>query len=255
VSLEFLIEFLIGGITVHSFSRQIMAKQEAKKIIGDAISSGRKSLLEPDALELLKAFGIPVSEYIIVHDAAEAKDAADKIGYPVVLKVVSRDILHKTEAGGVMAGLKNAQEVEDSFNEMIFELSDHYATAKIEGFLIERMVDKGVEVIVGGVRDAQFGPAVMFGIGGVIVELLKDVSFRLAPVTKEECLEMVKEIKAYPLLTGYRGSGIVNLDAISDVIIKIGSIMEELEEIKEMEINPLIAYPDGVIAVDARIML
>src|SRR3989338_9727811 len=138
---------------------------------------------------------------------------------------------------------------------MIFELSDHYATAKIEGFLIERMVDKGVEVIVGGIRDAQFGPAVMFGVGGVAVELLKDVSFRLAPVTKKECLEMIKEIKAYPLLTGYRGSEPCDIDAIANVIIKIGNIMSEMGDVKEMEINPLIVYPKSVIAVDARMVL
>jgi len=232
-----------------------MTKQEAKKLITDAIQSGRTSLLEPEAKEILKAWEIPVPPNFIAKDKDMAIGAANNIGYPVVLKVVSRDILHKTEAGGVMAGLKNAQEVEDSFNEMIFELSDHYATAKIEGFLIERMVDKGVEVIVGGIRDAQFGPAVMFGIGGVIVELLKDVSFRLAPVTKEECLAMMEEIKAYPLLAGYRGAEPADLDAIADVIIKIGNIMAEAVDIKEMEINPLIVYPEGAMAVDARVVL
>ena len=232
-----------------------MTKQEAKKFINDAVQSGKKSLLEPEAKEILKAWEIPLPPNFVVKDKDAVIGAANNIGYPVVLKVVSRDILHKTEAGGVMAGLKNAQEVEDSFNEMIFELSDHYATAKIEGFLIERMVDKGVEVIVGGIRDAQFGPAVMFGIGGVMVELLKDVSFRLAPVTKEECLAMMEDIKAYPLLAGYRGAEPADLDAIADVIIKVGNIMAGVVEIKEMEINPLIVYPEGAIAVDARVVL
>src|SRR3990167_727256 len=232
-----------------------MIQQEAKKIIDDAIQSGRKSLLEPEAKALLSLFDIPVPKNVFVRSAEDGVNAANNMGYPVVLKVVSRDILHKTEAGGVMAGLKNAQEVEDSFNEMIFDLSDHYATAKIEGFLIERMVDKGVEVIVGGIRDAQFGPAVMFGIGGVIVELLKDVSFRLAPVTKEECLAMMEEIKAYPLLAGYRGAEPADLDAIADIIITVGNIMAEAVDIKEMEINPLIVYPEGAMAVDARVVL
>src|SRR4030067_1756643 len=232
-----------------------MTKQEAKKFIDDAVQSGRKSLLEPEAKEILKAWEIPVPPNFIAKDKDMAIGAANNIGYPVVLKVISSDILHKTEAGGVMAGLKNAQEVEDSFNEMIFELSDHYATAKIEGFLLERLVEKGVEVIVGGIRDAQFGPAVMFGIGGVIVELLKDVSFRLAPVTKEECLAMMEEIKAYPLLAGYRGAEPADPDALADVIIKIGNIMAGVVEIKEMEINPLIVYPEGAIAVDARVVL
>lgn len=231
-----------------------MTKQEAKKIINDAVVAGRKSLLEPEALGVLKAWEIPVPEYVVVKDVDEAISAAKNIGCPVVLKVISADILHKTEAGGVKAGLKNEQDVKDAFNEMIFALSDDHPTALIEGFLIEKMADKGVEVIIGGIRDAQFGPAVMFGVGGVMVELLKDVSFRLAPVTKEECLEMIKEIKAYPLLTGYRGAEPCDIDAIADVIIKIGNIMSEMDDIKEMEINPLITYPDKVIAVDARVI-
>ncbi len=232
-----------------------MTQQEAKKIITDAIQSGRKSLLEPEAKALLKAWEIPVPQYFVAKDKSLAIGAANNIGYPVVLKIVTSDIIHKTEAGGVKTGLKNDQDIDDAFNEMMFEISDHYATAKIEGFLIEKMADKGVEVIVGGIRDAQFGPTVMFGIGGVMVELLKDVSFRLAPVTKVECLEMIKEIKAYPLLTGYRGSEPCDIDAIADVIIKVGNIMSEMDDIKEMEINPLITYPDKVIAVDARVIL
>ncbi|MBI3398724.1 MAG: acetate--CoA ligase family protein [Deltaproteobacteria bacterium] len=232
-----------------------MTQHEAKKFITDAIQSGRKSLLEPEALDILKAWEIPVPEYVVVKDAEEAVSAANKIGYPVVLKVISSDILHKTEAGGVKTGLKNAQDMEDAFNEMMFDLSDHYATAKIQGFLIERMADKGTEVTIGGVRDAQFGPAVMFGLGGIMVELLKDVSFGLVPVTKEECIEMMKEIKAYPLLTGYRGSEPCDIDAVADIIIKVGGIMNEIDGIKEMEINPLIVYPQRSMAVDARMVL
>ncbi|MBI5047719.1 MAG: acetate--CoA ligase family protein [Deltaproteobacteria bacterium] len=232
-----------------------MTQQESKKLITYAIQSGRTSLLEPEAKALLSTFDIPVPKNVFVRSVEDGVDAANNMGYPVVLKVVSSDILHKTEAGGVKTGLKNEQEIADSFNEMIFDISDRHVTAKIEGFLIERMVDKGIEVIIGGIRDAQFGPAVMFGVGGVAVELLKDVSFRLAPVTKEECLEMIKEIKAYPLLSGYRGSEPCDIDTIADVIIKVGNIMNEMNEITEMEINPLIVYPEGVMAVDARVVL
>ncbi|MBI5328934.1 MAG: acetate--CoA ligase family protein [Deltaproteobacteria bacterium] len=232
-----------------------MTKQEAKKIITDAIQSGRKSLLEPEAKALLSSFNIPVPKNVFVRSAEGGVNAANNMGYPVVLKVVSMDILHKTEAGGVVTGIRGAGDMQDSFNEMIFELSDRNTTARIEGFLIEKMVDKGIEVIIGGMRDSQFGPAVMFGIGGVMVELLKDVSFRLTPVTKDECLEMMREIKAYPLLTGYRGSKPCDIDAIADVIIKVGDIMCEMDVIKEMEVNPLIVYPDGVMAVDARVLL
>lgn len=232
-----------------------MTKQEAKKLIADAIQSGRKSLLEPEAKEILKAWEIPVPQHFVAKDKSLAIGAANNIGYPVVLKVISSDILHKTEAGGVLVGLKNEQDIDDAFNEMIFAISEHNTTASIEGFLIEKMVGKGVEVIIGGIRDAQFGPAVMFGVGGVTVELLKDVSFRLAPVAKDECLAMINEIKAYPLLAGYRGGEPCDIDAIADIIIKVGSIMNEIDGIKEMEINPLIVYPDGAVAVDARVVL
>jgi len=232
-----------------------MTKQKAQKIISDAVASSRKSLLEPEALDVLKTWEIPVPECVVVKDVEEAVSAAKNIGYPVVLKVISPDILHKTEAGGVKTGLKNEQEIVDSFNEMIFDISERHTTAKIEGFLIEKMVDKGIEVIIGGIRDAQFGPAVMFGVGGVMVELLNDVSFRLAPVTEEECIEMMMEIKSYPLLTGYRGAEPCDMDAITNIIIKVGSIMHEVDGIREMEINPLIAYPKGVMAVDARVIL
>ena len=232
-----------------------MNQEGAKKIITDAVQSGRKSLLEPEVLGVLKACDIPVPQYFVAKDKSLAIGAANNIGYPVVLKILSSDIIHKTEAGGVKTGLKNDQDIDDAFNEMMFDISDNCATARVEGFLIEKMADKGIEVIVGGIIDAQFGPAVMFGVGGVTVELLKDVSFRLAPVTKVECLEMIKEIKAYPLLTGYRGSEPCDIDAIADVIIKVGDIISEMDDIKEMEINPLITYPDKVIAVDARVIL
>ncbi|HAG49853.1 MAG: acetyl-CoA synthetase [Deltaproteobacteria bacterium GWC2_42_51] len=232
-----------------------MIQQEAKKLITDAIASGRKSLLEPEAKEIIKAWGIPVPPFFVAKDRNLAMGAGNNIGYPVVLKVISGDILHKTEAGGVRMGLKNEQEVEEAFNEMIFEISDHMPTARIEGFLIEKMAAKGVEVIVGGIRDAQFGPAVMFGLGGMTVELLKDVSFRLAPVTREECLDMISEIKAHPLLTGYRGAEPSDIDVIVDCIIKVGNIMDAVDEIKEMEVNPLIVYEKGAMAVDARVVL
>jgi acetate---CoA ligase (ADP-forming) subunit beta len=232
-----------------------MNQEVVKKIITDAIQAGRSSLLEPEVLGVLKACDIPVPQYFVAKDQSLAIGAANNIGYPVVLKIVSGDIIHKTEAGGVKTGLKNDQDLDDAFNEMMFDISDNCATARIEGFLIEKMADKGIEVIVGGIRDAQFGPAVMFGVGGITVELLKDVSFRLAPVTKAECLEMIKEIKVFPLLTGYRGSQPCDIDAIADVIIKVGNIMSEMGDVKEMEINPLIVHPKSVLAVDARMVL
>lgn len=234
-----------------------MIKGNNYEIIKTALKEGRKSLLEHEAKAFLKRFGIPMPESIVVNnvDEADVINAANMLGYPVVIKVISSGILHKTEAGGVRVGLNNEDELKDAFNEMRFQIANAYPDAELFGFLVEKMVKKGIEIIIGGVKDEQFGAAVMFGIGGIMVEIMKDVSFRLAPVTKEECLEMFQEIKAYPLLRGYRGYPSANLDIIADYLIKIGNIINETDNIKEIEINPLIAYHNTAIAVDVRILL
>jgi acetyl-CoA synthetase (ADP-forming) len=232
-----------------------MDKESIERLVTEAAGRGAKTLFEPDVKGILRASSIPVPMYKVVKDLAEALREAESIGYPIVLKVVSSDIIHKSDVGGVMTNLKDAEDVESAWSEMLFSLADNAPIAKIEGFLIEEMAPRGVEVIVGGLRDEQFGPAVMFGIGGVAVELLKDTSFRLAPVEKEEALEMMTEVKGYRFLKGLRGGEPSDIGAVSEVIVKLSKIIDCAEGVKELEINPLVVFEKGVLAVDARAVL
>jgi len=232
-----------------------MDTRAIEKIVKEALSLGRKNLLEPEAKAIIGHASIPVASHRVVKDVVGAIEAAKEINYPVALKVVSPDILHKSDAGGVSLNIKDASELETRWTQMILELADEMPLSAIEGFLVEEMAPPGTEVIIGGIRDAQFGPAVMFGLGGVAVELLKDVSFRLAPVTKEEAFAMMAEVKSFPLLTGYRGSTYKDLDAIANAIMKVGEILTEVSSIKELEINPLVVYERGAVAVDARAII
>lgn len=225
------------------------------RIVKEALSVGRKVLVEPEAKEVLRLASFQVPRSRVVKDVAGALEAANEIGFPVALKVVSPDILHKSEAGGVALNIMNAKELEIKWSEILLGISDDYPAALIEGFLVEEMVRGGAEVIIGCVRDEQFGPAVMFGIGGVTVELMKDVSFRLAPVTREEAFEMMGEVRGFPVLTGFRGQTIKDLDAIAEAIMKLGEIMVHAHGIKELEINPLIVHERGAVVADARAVL
>ena len=225
------------------------------RIVKEALSVGRKVLVEPEAKEVLRLASFPLPRSKAVKDVAGAIDAAREIGFPVALKLISPDIMHKSDAGGVFLNIMDEQEIEEKWSQIILGVADDYPTALIEGFLIEEMVKKGAEVIIGCVRDEQFGPAVMFGIGGVTVELMKDVSFRLAPITRGEAFEMMGEVKGFPILTGYRGQTVKDLDAIADALIKLGDIVGRIEGIKEFEINPLIVHERGAVVADARAVL
>lgn len=226
-----------------------------ERIVKEALSVGRKVLVEPEAKEVLKLAGMAVPRSKVVKDVSGALEAAKEIGFPVALKLVSPDILHKSEAGGIALNIKNEKELEIRWSEIILGVSDEYPTALIEGFLVEEMVRSGAEIIAGGIRDAQFGPAVMFGIGGTMVELMRDVSFRLAPLTREEAFEMMGEVKGFPVLTGYRGQSVKDLDAIAEALLKLSEIMGSVEGIKELEINPLIIHERGCVVADARAVL
>jgi acyl-CoA synthetase (NDP forming) len=234
---------------------QDIDKKGIDKLVGEAKGQGFRTLIEHEVKTILKASEIPVPRFKVVKDMAEAVKGAEHIGYPVVLKVISHDILHKSEASGVITNLKDTNDIESAWSEMLFNVADNAPTARIEGFLIEEMAPQGIEVIVGGLRDEQFGPVVMFGIGGVAVELMKDTSFRLAPVEKKEALEMMTEVKGYRLLTGLRGAKPRDIDAVGDVIVKLSRILDTADGIKELEINPLVVYEKGVVAVDARAIL
>jgi acetyl-CoA synthetase (ADP-forming) len=232
-----------------------MNKQEAKKLIKDVLSSNRRTLLESEAKKLISAWGISGPISVLIKKKKDIEAEAKKLTPPYVLKVVSQDILHKSEVSGVVTDIKNIKELNNVWTKMARNISHKMPAARIEGFLLEEMSPKGVEIIIGGLRDAQFGPVVMFGIGGIAVELMKDVSYRLAPLNKKEALEMIKEVKGYPLLTGFRGSKPADIKSLSGAIIKLSEILIEIEDIKEIEINPLLVYEKGVMAVDVRVVL
>ena len=228
--------------------------EKAKEIIEKAKNEGRP-LVEPEAKEILKLYGVPVPDFKVARNEEEAVKFSNEIGYPVVMKIVSPQIIHKSDAGGVKVNIKNEEEARKAFREIMENAKKYKPDADLWGVIIYRMLPLGKEVIIGMIRDPQFGPAIMFGLGGIFVEILKDVSFRVAPVTKEEALEMIKEIKAYPILAGARGEKPVDIDALADMIVKIGDMATELPEIKELDINPIFAYEDSAVAVDARMLL
>jgi acetyl-CoA synthetase (ADP-forming) len=228
---------------------------KAKDIINKALNEGRKILLEPEAKMLCKEYGIPTPEFTLAKNVNEAIDFAEKIGYPVVLKIVSPDIIHKTEAGGVLIDLKNRDDVKKGFEKIIENVRNYRPNAKIVGILVQKMAPQSTEIIVGGIKDPQFGPTLMFGLGGVFVEVLKDVTFRVAPITEDDAKEMIKEIKAYPILKGYRGEKPKDESAIVKILLAASKLMLENEEIDQMDLNPIMVYEKGASVVDARIIL
>ncbi len=226
-----------------------------EKIVEKILASGRKIALPDESLEIVKLFGIDAPDYALVKTAREAVEVSKEIGFPLVLKIASPDALHKSDMGGVAMDLKNVQEVERSYNKIIDNLKRNVPNARIAGALIQKQIPEATHLIVGGLYDEQFGPAVMFGLGGVFVELFKDVSFRIAPVTETEALEMVKEIKAYPVLSGYRGAKMLDITQLTQTIVNISELISNINAIKEVELNPLFVYEKDVSAVDARIIL
>lgn len=230
-----------------------MNKVEA--IFNEARKAGRRHLLEPEAKSVCMEYGIPVTKFKVAKSEAEAIKFSEEIGYPVVLKIVSPDIVHKSDVGGVIVNLKDAQDVRGAYRQILEKVKKHRADAKIEGILVEEMAPASTEVIVGAVKDPQFGPAIMFGIGGIFVEILKDVTFRLAPIDEEEAREMIAEVKAYPLLKGYRNLPPADINAIVDVLLKASKLVTEHQEIKELDLNPIMVYEKGAKTVDARIIL
>jgi acetyl-CoA synthetase (ADP-forming) len=225
------------------------------QIIQKALSENRTLLLEPEAKEVVKAYGIPVTRYKVAKSLEEAVKYAEEIKYPVVMKIVSRDVVHKSDAGGVKVNLKNAEEVKKAYREIEENVKKAVGNYRFEGMIIQEFAPEGREVIVGMTKDPQFGPALMFGLGGIFVEVLKDVSFRVAPITRYDAEEMIREIKGFPILQGVRGQKPVDMEAIINVLLNVSKLVMEHPEIEELDLNPIIAYPDGVKTVDARIIL
>jgi acetyl-CoA synthetase (ADP-forming) len=232
-----------------------MNKEEAKKLVINASAAGRHALLEPEAKALVSAWGIQVPKSVLIEGLEDVTIKSKEITPPLVLKVVSQDILHKREFGGVITGINDSEEASLALKEMKRTLAEKAPKARIAGFFLEETAPTGIELIIGGLRDPQFGPAVMFGTGGFAVELVADVSFRLAPLNREEVFDMMQEVKSYPLLTGFRGSKPVDMEKLASTVMKLSDILLEIEEIKEIEINPLLVHEEGAVAVDARVVL
>jgi acyl-CoA synthetase (NDP forming) len=212
-------------------------------------------LTEVESKELLKKAGIPVVEAKLARSKKEAVSISKKMGFPVVLKISSPDVIHKSDSGGVRLGLVNATQAGKAYSEIISSIKKAYPKALIEGVSVQRMAPPGVEVIVGMSKDPQFGPVLMFGLGGILVEVLKDVSFRIVPVTERDAGEMIREIKGYPILEGYRGQKPASIPALEKLIVKVSQFVENNPQIKELDLNPIFAYPNKAVAVDARIIL
>jgi len=228
---------------------------EIKKTFEQARREGRKFLLEPEAKSVCVKYDIPVTRFYVAKNETEAVKFAEDIGFPVVLKIVSPDIIHKSDVGGVVVGLKTADEVRSAYQQIIRNVKKHKADAKIVGVLVQEMAPPSTEVIVGAIKDPQFGPALMFGLGGIFVEVLRDVAFRIAPISEDEAHEMIGEIKAYPLLKGYRGLPPADIDAIVKILVNTSRLVMEHQEIKELDLNPIMVYEKGAKTVDARIIL
>ena len=230
-------------------------KMAVEKIVEKILASGRKVALPDEALDIVKLFGIDVPDHDLVKTPEEAVKVSTEIGFPLVMKIASSEAIHKSEIGGVVLGINGAKEVEGNYNKLMRNLEREIPDAQISGILLQKQIPGTTHLIVGGIHDEQFGPVVMFGMGGVLVELFKDVSFRIAPVTEEEALEMIKEIKAYPALSGYRGSKVLDIKQIAKTIIIISDLISNISIIKEVELNPLLAYEKKVVAVDAKVIL
>jgi Acyl-CoA synthetase (NDP forming) len=229
---------------------------EVSNIVTKVRNDNRNFLLSYEAQVIMKAAGIPTPMTRIAHNINESIKYAEEIGYPVVMKVVSKDIIHKSDIGGVIVDLDNREEVIDAYEAITYNCRTNMPKAVIEGVEIAEKVEPGIETIVGARRDESFGPVVMFGLGGIYVEVMKDISFRSFPLNRQEAMKMISEIKTYPLLLGVRGEKKKDIVAITETIIKLGTILLECKDISDIEINPLVVYDEGggINAVDVRIL-
>ncbi len=221
------------------------------EVLKNKVETNQTVLTEFESKELLQEIGIPVPGQKLTTSKTDTLSAAEQIGFPVVLKLMAEDIVHKSDTGAVKLNLKNKQEVENAYEELM-----KIPSQKEKKISVQKMADEPItELIIGMTTDPQFGPALMFGIGGILVELLEDVSFRIAPITEYDAREMIKEIKGFPILDGYRGKPKADLDAIVKTLLTISELVVEHEEINEMDLNPVFIYEKGLICVDARIIL
>ena len=224
-------------------------------ILARARKEKRTVLTEIDAKQILIEAGINCVDTRLAFDKGQAVAASEEIGYPVVLKVSSVDITHKSDAGGVKLGLQDRDAVERAFDDIMDSCRAFSSDADIEGVAVQGMAKPGTEIIMGMIKDANFGPIVMFGLGGVLVEVLEDVAFRIVPIEKADAVEMTNELKGKRLLEGYRGQAPANVDILQDMLLRLSDFVNATPGIEEIDMNPVFAYQDGATVVDARIIL
>jgi acetyltransferase len=231
--------------------------RRVKEIFERCRCEGRIELGEMESREILKIYGIRVPKAELARDIGGAKQIAKKIGYPLVLKIVSPNILHKTDVGGVKVRIEDEKDLEENYDQILFNVKKYMPGANIRGILVQEFIEDKKETIIGMSEDPQFGPVIMFGLGGIYVEALKDVSFRIAPVSRRAASDMIEEIKAVKLLKGTRGEDPSDIDSIIDIILKVSQLVTDFSEIMEMDINPLFVkrQGEGSIAGDARIRI
>jgi 4-hydroxybutyryl-CoA synthetase (ADP-forming) len=232
-------------------------KEKVKQIFDNVRKEGRKNLLEGEGYDVLNAYGFPRPKSYLCTNEEECVRRAEEIGYPVVMKIVSQDIIHKSDAGGVKVGLKNKQQVSSSFSEIINNAKNYKKDANIKGVLVQQMVESARETILGAKHDKLFGPLIMFGLGGIYVEALKDVIFRLAPINEREAIKMVESIKTYKILKGIRGQPPSDIKVLVECLQRLSQLVTDFPEIAEFDMNPLLVLEEGkgAIAVDVRIGL
>ncbi len=225
-----------------------------EKLLNSVKDNNRAILTYEESRKIMSFAGIPLNKMEVAKDCDDCLVKAKSIGYPIVLKIVSEDVLHKSDSGGVKIGIKSGEDLKKAYEEMIIKVRRFYPDAKIGGFSIEEMVE-GVELLIGTNTDPQFGKMIALGIGGIFVEVYKDVSFRLIPVNDEDVEDMINEIKGRKMLDGYRGKPKVDKDELKSLVLRISKLIEANPIIKEMDLNPVVATKDGLKAIDARIIL
>jgi acetate---CoA ligase (ADP-forming) len=233
-----------------------VSKSVAENYLAGVFKTTKTPVLdEVQCKDLLKKAGIKIVDTMLATTKKEAVDIANKLGFPLAMKVVSPEVTHKTEAGGVKLGIINSKQAGEAFDEILRTVKQKVPNAVIGGVSVQKMARPGLELVIGMTRDPQFGPMIMFGAGGIFVEVMKDVAFRFVPLTREDARELIRDIKSFPLLQGFRGQPVVDLSHLEDLLLKVSRFIENNPEIKEMDINPLVANSDGITAVDARIIL
>jgi acetyltransferase len=245
------------GREIHEPKRFDVDKDAVRQVFEKARSEGRVSIGEAEARAILEAYNFPVPPSVLAETAEDAIAAAEEMGYPVVLKVASPDILHKTDVGGVKLNLNSPDDVRDAFDLIVYRANRYVPGATVWGCIVQKMIPAGREVLIGMSRDPQFGPLVAFGLGGIYVEALKDVVFRVAPFSEKEAAEMIEEIRSYPLLEGVRGEPPSDHDAMVDALCRISQLVTDFPEIVELDINPLMVFEEGrgAVALDMRLVL